>query len=567
MFVTLSTFLLSGCTFLDKVVGFFKPKEPEQQEEKPKDEEKPNHEEKAEIEEGTKVDFKQVGEFYGGVVINEKYTGYEFSKSQNTISKPTSGIGEINIYAFNDFHGAVKQTDEEAGIKALGTFFKEKSQQNNTLILDQGDTWQGSLESNYEYGAIVQDVFNYAGVSLRTVGNHDFDWGLDHLENTNNRKLEDDYIPVLAANVYDYANGVNGTTQQSRYGKEYAIFTLDNGIRVGVIGVIGDDQISSICSKFVDTICFTDYLEKTYELSDYLRTKKACDVIVVSAHEPATNMAHTGLIGGSPVSNNRYADLILGGHTHYRQEETVGGVKSVQWASNGQSTGLVSLKYDFAHNCLLDDKVTVNTYNANYLKTYYQNTESTIEEMVDNYLAITEPVASEVLSANFSGSFDTTSLGYLMSEAIFDAVKSAGYTVDFAVTNYARTYFNGTTFTYGDLFKSFPFDNQIIIMDINSPTSNNSLHHNMTYRENTSIEVNQFGHYKIAVIDYIGLHQNTNRQYDYFPGSYNLEVFNPEPTENPPTYRDILKDYLLKNPTKSFDSSNYASSNSHFSLN
>ena len=559
-----SLFILSGCNFLDRF--FKKPETPTEQtdDNNKSSDEKPDEEKHGE--EGHKVDFKQVGEFYGGIVENEKYVGYEFSKSQSEITKPTSGIGDINIYAFNDFHGAVLPTEDEAGLKSVGTFFKAKSQEQNTLILDQGDTWQGSLESNHQHGAIVQDVFNYAGVSLRTVGNHDFDWGLSHLESTNNRKLGDDYIPALAANVYDYSNGVNGTTQQGKYGKEYATFTLDNGIKVGVVGVIGKDQITTICSQFVDTVCFTDHIEKAYEICDYLRQEKACDVVIVSAHESSGNMSGSCLDCLSPVTHHRYADLVLGGHAHYKQEDTISGVKYVQWDSNGQSTGSVHLKYDFAKNEVVDNQTSVKSYNPNYLKTYYSTIDSTIDKMVDDYLEITNPIAEQVLTTNFSY-FDTRSLAYLMSEAIDDAVKNAGISVDFSVCNYAREGFADTTYTYGDLYKSFPFDNQIILMDVSGYEAYNSLYHNMTYREHTSTAASMYGTYRIAVVDYIGLHQNTNRQYDYFPGATNLSVFNPNLNNDPPTYREILKDYLLKNPTKEFNSDNYTNSNPHFALN
>ena len=557
----LSTFALSGC-FLD---NFFEKKEETPSEEvEPKVD--PPAEEEEKPEKGEQLDFKQVGEFYGGVVKNKFYTGYEFSKSQETITKPTSGIGEVTIFAFNDFHGAVLSDTDEAGLKYMGTFYKEKSQLENTLIIDQGDTYQGSFESNYQYGAIVQDVFNYAGVSIRTVGNHDIDWGLDKLESLNNRKIGDDYIPSLCANIYDYANHTNGTIQQGQYGKEYGIFTLDNGIKVGVIGVIGKEQISTICSNLVENICFTDHIEKAMEMSDYLRTKKECDIIVVSAHEGMSNMAYAGLSAGSGVSHKRYADLVLCGHEHTYQLDTVGGVKYIQWDSNGQSTGSVKLKFNFETNSLIDDQTEVTTYNAEYYKNNYSTYESTIEQMVDDYLVSTSTKSAEVLSTNFSGYYSTTALGYMMSEAIYDAVKTAGYTVDFAVCNYARKYFKGTNYTFGDLYRSFPFDNQIIIMDIANQTSYNSLFHNMTYRESTSLKPDPFGHYKIAVVDYIGLHQNANRNYDYFPGATNLEVFKPNENEEAPVYRDILMNYLKNNPAKDFSSSNYSTSNKHFTL-
>ena len=163
LIATISVLSLSGCTFFDKVVGFFK-----------KDKKIDVVVEEPIIRDDETEEKKQIGEFYGGVVNSGKYVGYEFSKSQSDLVKPTSGVGEINIVAFNDFHGSVLEKGYETGLKQLGSYFKTKSKEQNTLILDQGDTWQGSFESNYKYGAIVQDVFNYAGVSLRTLGNHDF---------------------------------------------------------------------------------------------------------------------------------------------------------------------------------------------------------------------------------------------------------------------------------------------------------------------------------------------------------------------------------------------------------
>ena len=587
----IALFALSGCEVLD---NFFAPSEKTPIEEKESKEENNNQidnnqnennnddeKEDDNHDDGTTDDENQkeelpnhepptiktkVGEFYGGVVENENYVGYEFSKSEESISRQKNGKGEIDIYAFNDFHGAVLETENEVGLKRLGSFFKAKSQENNTLILDQGDTWQGSFESNYQYGAIVQDVFNYAGVSLRTVGNHDFDWGLSHLEETNNRKLGDDYIPCLASNVFDYENGINGDIQQSNYGKEYATFILDNGLKVGVVGVIGSSQITSICSQLVETICFTNHVEKAKEISDYLRVEKKCDIVIASTHESSANMYYSNLSDVSPVSNKRYADLVLSGHAHNKQDYTDNGVKFVQWDSNGQSTGLIKLVYDFENNELIHNETSVETYYPNYLRTYYPSINPTINEMIDDYLEATTPFAEEVLSTNFSGYWSTTNLGNLMCEAIYDSVKNAGISVDFAVCNYARQAFNKSEFTFGDLYKCFPFDNQIILMDVSDSYAQQNIDWNESYRENTSTVPVPGVPCRIAVIDYLGLHQNENRQYDKFVGATNLEIYKDE-NDEPLIYRNILKDFLLKNSTKQFNSSDYSSSNPHFSVN
>ena len=549
----IALFSLSGCTFFDKFLAFFKKETPV---EEPTNNNE-GHDDKTE-------EKKQVGEFYGGIVNDSKYIGYEFSKSQSDLVKPTSGVGEINIVAFNDFHGAVLETETEAGLKQIGTYFKAKSKERNTLILDQGDTWQGSFESNYKDGAIVQDVFNYAGVSLRTVGNHDFDWGLDHLVDTNNRKSGDDYIPCLASNVFNYENGNNGNIQQSKYGKEYATFVLDNGIKVGIVGVIGKSQITSISSQLVSNICFTDHIQKIQQISDFLRTEKQCDVIIASTHESSGDIYGLGLDSISNKTNKRYADLVLSGHAHYRQEYTSNGVKYVQWDSNGETTGTIKLKYDFANNIIVDADTEVNTYNKRYLNTYYPEIEPTINKMVDDYLEETSPLATEILSENFTGNWSTTSLAHLMSEAIYKTVKNTGITVDFAVSNYARSSFNGIEFTFGDLYRCFPFDNQVILMNVSSNRSCSSISHNQSYKEDTSIILTPGNNYRIAVIDYVGLHQNEDREYDNFPDASNQEVF--KVNNEAIIYRNILKDYLQNNPTKLFDANDYDRNNPHFSF-
>ena len=565
-----SIFALSGCKFLD---DFFGPQNDssEKQEEsaEPSNEEQQGGEEQQqggeEQQQNPPVEKKHIGEFYGGVVKGNKYTGYEFSKSEEEITKPTTGIGELSIYAYNDFHGAVLETENEVGLKYLASFFKTKSKENNTLILDQGDTWQGSFESNYRYGAIVQDVLNYAGVSLRTVGNHDFDWGLEHLKDTNDRKLGDDYIPCLASNVFDYSNGVNGTTQQEDYGKEYATFVMDNGIKVGVVGTIGKSQITSISTQLVESICFTDHIEKTKEISDFLRTEKDCDIVIASVHEGSEDLYESNLTDISSVSHKRYVDLVLSGHKHYKQEYTVDGVKYVQWHSNGKSTGLVTLKYDFANNNVVDEDTTVNTYYPNYIKTYYPNIDSNINKMVDDYLALTSPITEEILSMNFTGNWDTTSLAYLMAEGIYYSVKNAGKTIDFAVTNYARDSFSGSTMTFGDLYKCFPFDNQVLLMDVSNGYAQKHIGWNQSYREDTTKVPQDGTPCRIAVIDYLGLHQNENRQFDKFSGATNIEILK-DSNDEPLIYRDLLKEYLKSNPSKTFNAEDYTSDNPHFAV-
>ena len=550
---------LTGCAFLDDLFG------PTQQKEEKSDEDK-GDDESGEDEKEESEPIKKRGEFYGGYVVDESYTGFDFSKSLNPIAKPSSGVGTINIYSFNDFHGAVVETTSEVGLKRMASFYKEKSQLPNTLILDQGDTWQGSIESNYNHGSIVQDVFNYAGVSLRTVGNHDFDWGLPILKDVVSRKSGDDYIPCLASNVYDYKDGVDGSIQQKEFGREYSTFILDNGIKVGIVGVIGSNQITSISSQLVETICFTNHIEKIKEVSDYLRVTKECDVVIASAHESSQAMFNyaSSLTSISPVSNKRYVDLVLGGHEHYRQSLESNGVRFEQWGSNGINHGLVQLKYDFSTNQLIDSQTEVSSYNYNYMVAYYSNIEPTINAMIDDYLEDIEDDANEVLSTHFSGEFTTESIARVMSEAIYKTVSSTVPGLHFAVTNYGRDGFNGSTFKYRDLYKCFPFDNQIILLNVSTYYSISRLSYDYTYREDVELNPSTGHTYKCAIIDYVALHTNADREFDrYSEANKGYEVFK-YANGVAPTYRDIMYSYLKANPNKTFDASDYQAGSPHF---
>ncbi|MCQ2771509.1 MAG: hypothetical protein MJ236_06930, partial [Clostridia bacterium] len=105
-------------------------------------------------------------------------------KEESIIAPITKGDGTFTLYTFNDFHGAVNEysSSGHVGLAKFGTFLKQASDNENVLIVDSGDTFQGSIESNYNNGALITDVFNYAHVDVHTLGNHDFDWGEDKIE-------------------------------------------------------------------------------------------------------------------------------------------------------------------------------------------------------------------------------------------------------------------------------------------------------------------------------------------------------------------------------------------------
>ena len=185
-----------------------------------------------------------------GCFLNKKNT------ENGSDGKPTSGTVNIQIYASNDIHGQVKETSEIPGLGKYATYFMNKRKEPNTLLLDQGDAWQGSIYSNRNHGQLITDVMNYVHYDARCIGNHDFDWGVSYIKSNNARSYMGYSAPSLAGNVYDYdfVHKTVGTTQQSEIGVKSTIVTVNDNIKVGILGGIGQDQITSINSLYVQDI-------------------------------------------------------------------------------------------------------------------------------------------------------------------------------------------------------------------------------------------------------------------------------------------------------------------------
>ena len=445
----------------------------------------------------------------------------------------------VNIVAFNDFHGAIDEEGEHIGLLKLGSFIKEKSGKKNTLVLSQGDDWQGSIYSNHNRGQLVTDVFNYAGLSARTVGNHDFDWGVDAIKANTARSYEGRTTPTLAANIYDYdfTTKTVGHIQQSDIGQKTTTYTLDNGLKVGIVGVIGSNQITAISSYYVQDIHFVDHIQVIKDEATNLR-EDGCDIVIACVHGGEEDVL------GNNLSN--YVDLVLCGHTHRRTESNEDGLYFYQFGSYGSYIGDITLTYDTKDKKITNTRCSV--INSNTINGYLESIDSNIESIIDEYKSQCELEANEVVVSEVSGYWGKTEqLPNLMAKAIYDTAVTQGYTVDLAYTNESRNYIDRykENWLYSDIYSAFPFDNTVFIAEVTGEElyqevyNYNNVYFNPSF--NKTIIADQ--KYTVAIIDYLLYHTNSNRYYDFFSS------LNPDTsikgiiTSN---YRLLLKEWLNK---------------------
>lgn len=480
----------------------------------------------------------------------------EPTPSEDIIPTPTpspslEGALTVDIYATNDIHGAV---DTGLTLAKAGSYLKNIGSNDNTLLLDQGDTWQGSIYSNYNYGNLINDVMCLAEYDARTVGNHDFDWGIDKLKANTARSYNGYTIPVLAANIYDYdfEHKIEGDIQQSDIGIPTVSYVLENGLKVGIVGIIGSNQITSITSKIVEDICFKDHIESIKENATKLR-KEGCDIVIASCHTGQDDLKGNNL--------DQYVDLVLCGHTHRDEQSTENGVTYAQFGANGETIGHITLEYD----AKTKEVSTTCCDEVSFFDINKVDIDEEIQSLIDTYKDECRQEADKVVASNVVGRFyKAEQAANLMCKAVYDQCVKENQEVILSFCNTGRAHLYAGTWTYDSVYQTFPFDNLIYIIEI---TGYDLIHevreyNNVYFNPSFNHHVNINERYRIAVIDYLAFHTNANRYYDYFSS------FDGHPVgclkDN---YRIILRNWLSENgytDGKALYASDYSSSVSSF---
>ncbi|MBR0294941.1 MAG: bifunctional metallophosphatase/5'-nucleotidase [Bacilli bacterium] len=484
----------------------------------------------------------------------------EESSIEESESEPLSGTHTIEIYASNDFHGHVLEDGSSMGLEYYGTFMKEKGKEYNTLTLDQGDTWQGSIYSNINHGHLINDVMCYARLDARTLGNHDFDWGIEKIQDNTTREYDDYRIPVLGANVYDYDfdRKIESDVFRSDLCQKSVSYTLESGVKVGVVGVIGGNQISSISSMYTMDVCFKNHIKAIKDEATRLRDEDGCHVVIASCHCGEEDLLENEL--------GRYVDLVLCAHTHREEYSTENGVLFAQFGCNNQQIGHITLTYNASSN-----EVTNTEYeslSSTAVKNRVPSIDPTIHQLVSDAVEDCEDEANVVVANNVSGYFDKNNKSVnVMCKAIMDKVVEEGMNdVILSYCNNARSYLPYNQWTYANLYDSFPFDNLIYIIEVSGyEIQNEIMQYNRICRHPSfdgNIDTSKT--YKIACLDYLAFHTNSSRYFDYFPdnkGNYVSLLC----SDN---YRILLREWLIDNgynKGKSIYSSDFDSSLEMFS--
>lgn len=250
---------------------------------------------------------------------------------------PTSST--ITILHTNDTHSQVepiahgKRDGNHAGYaRRMGVIQHEREKDPNLLLLDAGDWSQGTPYFNLFHGRVEIDAMNQMGYDAITLGNHEFDNGVDTLAAV----LQDAQFAVVCAN-YD----VQGTPLENIV-KPYIILRR-SGTKIGIFG-LGVNPKGLIANKNFEPICYLDPIPVAQEIETILKLQHHCDLIIC--------LSHMGTFGRDTelAQATQYIDAIIGGHSHktvtnhYVQNLNGQSVLLAQMGKSGARLGKITLK-------------------------------------------------------------------------------------------------------------------------------------------------------------------------------------------------------------------------------
>ena len=260
----------------------------------------------------------------GGLVMNRRFFIRNMAAGAAGLSLGTlpfdllanEDFTTITILHTNDIHSHIEPftgTDEryanKGGMARISQLAKaEKALNPNTLLLDAGDMFQGTPYFNYFKGELMLKVMSAAGYDLGTIGNHEYDNGLQGIYDP----LPNAKFPLITSN-YDFSN----TILAGKF-ERYRIFRKQ-GIKIGVyaLGIELDGLVKR--DNYGDTI-YNDPIAVALEMENFLKNDEDCDLVIC--------LSHLGLrYRGDKVSDvviaaeTSMTDLVIGGHTHTYLEE------------------------------------------------------------------------------------------------------------------------------------------------------------------------------------------------------------------------------------------------------
>jgi len=345
---------------------------------------------------------------------------------------------------------------------------------------------QGSALSNYYNGLSTINIMNEIGFDSFTLGNHEFDWGLDVVTNyfDGDESNGEANFPLLGANVF-----LEGTTTLPEHMEPYTII-MKGDVKIGIIGTMGYGLEYSIATNKISGYEFAYPVPIIEQYAIELRTVENCDIVLWVGHDSGNYNDEIAALSG-----NAKIDGLFNAHSHSEYANTYLGAPLLQAGSNGKFLGYMHFE--------LNDSNEIERYSVDniskYESAYFLEEDADVQALINGYELETDALFNTPI-LDTEKSYNTSELSTWIARLMRVSTGS-----DIAFQNYGGTRTSiddNETITLGVLYQIWPFDNIVKTVYLKGSVINTLRAAGMAYdTEITLFEDDVL--YKVATNDYV----------------------------------------------------------------
>ena len=431
----------------------------------------------------------------------------------------------LSIVGTNDLHGGVLASNARGGLALLDGYLHNlraarARDGGAVLLLDAGDLFQGTLESNLNEGEVVISAYNAIGYDGAAIGNHEFDFGPagpsvfpqrpeDDARGALKARASQAHFPFLAANIID-----RNTKRPVSWDhvKPSTMLTV-NGVKIGVVGLTTMETLGATLSANTSDLDIAP-LAPTLEAEARRLRGDGATIVVATAHAGGrcTKFDNPADLSSCEPDGEIFkvaralppglVDVIVAGHRHEGIAHEVAGIPVISAFSSGRAFGRVDLTVDRAsgraivHRLFPPRDLCERAEPAHDgcapagsgVQAEYEGAAVAPSRQIEAILAPAVTAAADVKSKPLNGSIDETlphasgetALGNLLA----DWMRLSAGSVDVAVANTGgiRAALPTGLITYGRLFEVTPFDNREARLTLTGAELATVVHANLEHR-------------------------------------------------------------------------------------
>lgn len=420
----------------------------------------------------------------------------------------------ISIVGTNDVHGELLPNARRGGLAGISGYVNALRQKRDedgggVLLIDAGDMWQGTLESNLGEGAAVVDAYNAMGYTAAAVGNHEFDYGPagpaaipqepgDDPRGALKQRLVEAQFAGLAANIIDAETGSPVAWDNVRP----SIIVDVQGIKVGIVGVLASNGLQTTIAANTVGLRIAPLVESIENEARALR-RAGASIVVVTAHAGGRctefadplDLSSCNLDGEimrvAEALPAGLVDHIIAGHVHQGIAHIVNGIAVTASYSRTRAFSRVDFTVDRATGAVRAKQVfppqptclrviypggecaTADDRASDIRDAVYEGIrvvpDAAVLVIAEQAAALAATLRNQPLGVVLTSAFQLPSttespLANLMTDALRESLGT-----DIAIHNVVGGIRSGLPLgplTFGDVYNMFPFDNRAVVVNL-----------------------------------------------------------------------------------------------------